>query len=368
MKIGILTYHFAVNYGALLQCYALQQAFENQGADCVVCDYQSPVQRDNNLLYSKKKSPKAIAKNLCKLPFHHARKRKQQKFRRFVEEHLKLSEPLATLEDLKKEADSLDAVVSGSDQVFSPHIPDFNEAFFLPFSSHVKKASYAASLGKTEAAQMLPYRDALLDFDFLTVREASSLSGIRELGISGVETAPDPVFLLTREHWRTLARADQPLKQEPYLLCYFLDAERERQYLKIAEEMAKKRHLKLYRVVSRYRPYNLSRSAICDAGPEDFLNLIANAAFVCTDSFHGTVFSAMFGVDFVTFCPQKNQPDQRKQEILKALGLEDRLRFADEPMKATACDPVDITEPLAAQRARGLDVVQRIMDLGCVKK
>lgn len=368
MKIGILTYHFAVNYGALLQCYALQKAFEGRGADCVVCDYQSPVQRDNNRLYSKKRSPKAIGKNLCKLPFHHARKRKQQKFRLFVEDNLKLSAPLATLEDLKKEADNLDAIVSGSDQVFSPHIPDFNEAFFLPFSIHAKKASYAASLGKTETAQLLPYKEALLDFDFLTVREASTLPRMQELGISGVETAPDPVLLLPRKHWRTLARADRPLKQEPYLLCYFLNAELERQYLRIAEEMAKKKHLKLYRVVSRYRPYNLSRSAICDAGPEDFLNLIANAAFVCTDSFHGTVFSAIFGVDFVTFCPQKNQLDQRKQEILKALGLEGRLCFADEPMKDTTIDPTDITEPLAALRARGLDVVQRILDLGYARK
>lgn len=363
MKIGILTYHFAINYGAVLQCYALQKAFESQGADCVICDYQTPEQRDNNRLYSQSKNPKAIAKNLCKLPFHYARKRKQQKFQLFAAGNLKLSAPLATLGDLKEEADTLNVIVTGSDQVFSPHIPDFNEAFFLPFATKAKKASYAASLGKTQAEDLRPYKDVLLDFDLLTVRESSAVPGIQDLGIFEVETAPDPVFLLTQDQWRALARAEQPQKKEPYLLCYFLNAEQEQRYLRMAKEMAKKKHLNLYRIVSRYRPYNLSKSAICDAGPEDFLNLIANAAFVCTDSFHGTVFSAMFGVDFLTFCPHQNQTDQRKQEVLKALGLEDRLRFANEPMRDSGSEPVDAAVSLGALRGKGFEVIERIMNL-----
>ena len=363
MKIGILTYHFAINYGALLQCYALQKALESRGADCEVCDFQSPVQRDNNRLYSKQKNPKAMAKNLCKLPFHFARKAKQQKFRRFLEENLKLSRPLATLEDLQQEAQGLDVLVCGSDQVFSPRISDFNEAFFLPFPTKAKKASYAASLGKSEAKELEPYKDALGDFDYLTLREASSLPDFRKLGLAKVEIAPDPVFLLPAEQWRTLAKADTPVIQGKYLLCYFLNVGLEQRYLQRAKEMAKRKQLKLYRIVSRYRPYNLSGSAICHAGPEEFLNLIANAAFVCTDSFHGTVFSSLFGVDFLTFCPTKHEPDQRKQEVLKALGLEDRLCYADEPMphgpEGLRCP----AQSLAAQRARGFAVIEKIMNL-----
>lgn len=158
MKIGILTYHFAINYGALLQCYALQKALESQGADCEVCDFQSPVQRDNNRLYSKQMSPKAMAKNLCKLPFHFARKAKQQKFRRFVEENLKLSRPLATLEDLQQEAQGLDVLVCGSDQVFSPRILDFNEAFFLPFPTKAKKPAMRQALENPRQRSWSPTR------------------------------------------------------------------------------------------------------------------------------------------------------------------------------------------------------------------
>ena len=363
MKIGILTYHFAINYGALLQCYALQQAFESLGVECVVCHYQSPVQRDNNLLYSKKKTPRTIAKNLCKIPFHQARKMKQKKFQSFLENKIHLSSPMETIDELKQKVDQLDIITVGSDQVFSPCIADFDKAFFLPFSTSAKKASYAASLGKAEVKDLLPFKEFIKRFDFLTVREASSLRRLNDLGISGVETAPDPVFLLTEKQWRTVAQADQPLKKEPYLLCYFLNAEEERQYLQIAQELADKKRLKLYQIVSRYRPYNFTKSAICDAGPEEFLNLIANASFVCTDSFHGTVFSSIFGTNFITFCTKRNQLDQRKQEVLKTLGLEYRLHFFNEPVVEKNYQTVDLYKHIVEQQKRGFQIIQRIINL-----
>ena len=150
MRIGIITYHFARNYGAVLQCYALQRYLSEAGHEVEILDYVSRMQQRNNSLHHKREGLIAnTALNVALLPFEAKRQRKERRFKEFLDEELCLSPRFDSRDALASyiEQRGFDVVVSGSDQVFNPHIDDFDEAFLLPFNTPCRKASFAASLG-----------------------------------------------------------------------------------------------------------------------------------------------------------------------------------------------------------------------------
>ena len=142
---------------------------------------------------------------------------------------------------------------------------------------------------------------------------------LHRASIEGIQVL-DPVFLLTKNDWLSLFPDSRPIK-EKYILVYHLFAESEGLTEFVLGE-SKKKGLKIVAINDRNRT-NYANIQVNDAGPIEFIHLIANAEMVVADSFHATAFSIIFNKDFHVFYRFPNI--SRMEDLLNSLGIKDRL-------------------------------------------
>ncbi|MBR3396448.1 MAG: polysaccharide pyruvyl transferase family protein [Lachnospiraceae bacterium] len=289
MKAGILTFHEADNYGAVMQAYALQQTLKKLGADSEFVTIHS----------EKKEEPDEPAMPSSAAVFAKMLKKEGVKrsalFSQFRDEHLVSSSPYEK-SDLKQCNDDYDVFIAGSDQIWNFRIPGADERYFLPFADPGKRFSYAASFGAEDLPeQAKPWcAKQLGEFKGLSVREKSGVKIIQELTGREAQVCLDPTLLLDRSDWELLIK-EKP--EEPYMLLFML------KYDPVLTDAAKKKAaesgLQLKSVTSSFMP-QFGFGSWSSVGVKDWLTLIANAEGVFTNSFHGTVFSLLFGRPFHT--------------------------------------------------------------------
>lgn len=342
-KIGIITYHFAGNYGAVLQCYALSNYLRTIGHTAYVLNCVSPKQADNNSLYRKLSNPKGAIKNLCLLPFHTSRKQRFQRYDEFRNNQLNMTRLVTNNDELKTliEELNLDYVISGSDQVFNPNIYDFESMFFLPFEIKAKKIGYAVSVGKATKQQLSTYKNWIADFSIISAREQSAADRLTLIDFYGKKSpvVVDPVFLLNKENWESICVKNE----KKYVLGYFINQKYAKEYIRISKKVAKELGLEFVIVSARITKDIINNKVITNAGPKEFCELFMNASFICTDSFHGTSFSILFEKEFVCYEPQKNSLDTRKTNLCRVAGIEKNIYYLDAPSD-TYKQPTDYTE------------------------
>lgn len=327
-KIGIITYHFARNYGAVLQCFALQTFLEKKGYSVEIINYVNSIQYNNNDYYKHGFNIKKVIANVLLFPFFRVRKEKNKRFDDFNKKYLNLSEKVENLEELEEliKNKKYDYLISGSDQVFNPNIEDFDLAFLFPFETKAKKISYAASTGNANNNDINKIKKYILDFDKISIREKNDL-----VKFDGIEkkifVTPDPVMILKKDDWTKEFNNDT---NEKYLLCYFLHKKMFNKEFKTANKIAKSRNLKIINLNARYSFFSLKKGTIFNAGPEEFVNYIKNSSFVCTDSFHGTLFSIIFEKEFVCFDSRANKNDSRRKNLLEMCNHLDELYYIED--------------------------------------
>ena len=329
MKIGIITYHFAINYGAVLQCYALQSYLKEKGCDVEVLNYINDKQEKNNKIF-KYGGLKAIISNICLLPFIPQISRKRKKFKLFNSKYLNLSKRITNIEELREYIDKneFDYIISGSDQVFNPKINDFDRAFLFPFETNAKKISYAASTGAASREDIKKIESYIEEFCKISIREESDKNKFNENIKQRIETVSDPVILRNKEKWHEIIDKKDK-SNEKYLVCYFLHKNIFSEEYKIAKKIAKEKGLKMIVINVRYSKQSIRKNTLFNVGPEDFLRLIANADYVCTDSFHGTIFSIIFNKNFSCFDTKNNINDSRRKNLLGNVGLLNRMLYIE---------------------------------------
>lgn len=324
MRIGILTFHRAHNYGAVLQCYALQQYLKAQGHETYVIDYNNKKLwayyswRDRN--YEKE-----IRENILRFPvrlFRYLRIKRREIIRYckfvFFQEHVLT---LANVESINKKP--YDLILIGSDQVWNTNItmgldPYYWGVFDRPSSTKV--ATYAASLRALwEEKDYIFIHQALQKLDGISVRESAVGQYVKNLFPDlTVSCVPDPVFLLPAHQWSSLAKT--PAYKKPY--AFFYQAERSEQIYNTACEISSKFGFPLIVLSADARARN---SKEChSASPQEFIGWILNASLVITSSFHALVFSIIFQKDFYAINLNKGK-DERLNNILSLFGLEERL-------------------------------------------
>lgn len=326
MKIGIITYHYALNYGAVLQCYALKSILEKNNNEVFVINYEDENQHKNSSMYNHGKGIKRILYNMMFLPFHFYRKRKFNRFKLFVKDYLNITERIDCEQQLIKhiEDNKYDFIFVGSDQVWNPNIKDFTCEYFLPFEIKAKKISYAACFGDATWKQLEPYKKYIKDFNRVSLRENKFKEQISQIN-NAIKIVPDPVFLISKKQWGSLIKENYIKNKEPYLLCYFMNKKNAHANYIEAKKIAKELGLKIVRLNPNFSLDSLSKSSNLDAGPIEFINYMYYANFICTDSFHGTAFSIVFKKDFYVFDKNVNKKDLRKSYLLDEVGLKDRL-------------------------------------------
>jgi len=221
----------------------------------------------------------------------------------------------------------------GSDQLWRPQ--GYSTGFFnlLFVDDSVPKIAYATSFGVgciPENKKKIAKR-FLSRIDHISVRELRASEMIHELIGRKVPTVCDPTILFCGDDWRAIIPECNVVEaNERYILCYFLGSND--QYRKEALELQKKTGSKIVFLphLDEFIPGDeqFGDIRLYRVGPEQFVNLIRNAAYVCTDSFHGTVFSILNHKKFMTFNRfESNSLDSRNSRIdslLKILDLSDR--------------------------------------------
>ena len=219
-------------------------------------------------------------------------------------------------------------MIAGSDQIWNPTIfPDgrFDPVFFGAFSP-LRKIAYAPSFGVGHLPEGMEeeLNGYLAGFSHLSVRESSGRDIVREAAGREAEVVLDPTLLPPAEEWSALA-AERTVAGD-YILCYCISRSGalEPYIRRLAEETG----LPVVQLCGTRRKLHPKAKLIFDAGPAEFLSLFQNAAYVCTNSFHGTVFSVQFQRPFFTaVAPAELQEPERSRtfSLLSRLGLTDRV-------------------------------------------
>ena len=235
---------------------------------------------------------------------------------------------------LHKGSLNYDAVVVGSDQVWTPmSLP--NKFFNLLFvDDSVRKVAYASSFGVSEIpAFQRKATGAYLDrFYRIGVREERGKEIVDELSHQKATVVADPTLLLTREEWEAEISDARPNESGPYIFCYFLGTNQEAR--KAANELKRKTGYKIITIrhMDEYVPEDeqFGDEAPYHVDPNDFVKYISQAAYVCTDSFHCTVFSILFHRQFMTFyrfaTTNKTGRNSRIDSLFEILSI-DRSRI-----------------------------------------
>lgn len=373
MKVSLITRHAAINYGSLLQTIATQRSIESLGYECSVIDYVREDEGiwtiEKTLLASKPEWNGSALKRFLYLAMRQpssviAGKR----FKAERERYLSLTRRYSSYDDLAGDPPEADVYMTGSDQVWGPVARGvYDPAYMLGFApGGARKVAYAASFGKNhlDAGATREMRERLASYDAISVREDMAVEQLREWGIPS-EQVLDPTLLLGADEWRALSResGDSPGGGSPYALIYQIH--NDRLLSSYAERAAEHLGLPLVRV----SPYlhQIGRSGKLRYLPSAgrFIDLLANASCLITDSFHGTAFAISFNVPFVEVLPDTGTTG-RAMSLLRMTGLQSRV-LADSDDVALAGAPVDFGEAnrvLAEQRGRSLGVMKGLIE-GC---
>ena len=352
-KTAIVSCYFQHNYGSMLQAYATQMAldkldYENETID--IAGFNHEIKKAKILYFAKASltsdiliSKLGMAKNVLikkfsKNDYARLSKVRSDRFDAFGKKYFRLSSRYSSKEELGKKCDeNYSSVLVGSDQLWLPGniAADYYTLNFVPTT--VNSIAYATSFGQSS----LPKDSAkkatifLKKIKHIGVREESGQKLVKKLAGRNVPVVCDPTLLFTGDEWMKIQKKE-PIIKGKYILCYFLG--NHPPHREFAEKLKKETGCKIVALThldefvksdegyADETPYNID--------PADFLNLIRNAEYVCTDSFHCSVFSILYKKEFYTFRRYNRNTRQstnsRLDTLFKITGIEGRLLAGDE--------------------------------------
>lgn len=324
MKIGILTYHFAINYGAVLQCYALQQTLHEMGYDDVqIINYNTYNWR--LLLQNLPHRLSFEFFNKAYIKFRHYNSA-DRVFRTFVDNNLCCTSKV-NMSSLPELANKYDAIIVGSDQVWAPRMRK-DHPYFLNWMPAYKgkRIAYAPCCMTKEIKknQVEMLREALNEFSYLSVRDIETQSFVYSLTGKKTELMPDPTILYEFKE----LMSQHPIISEPYILAYILGDDIQGTNEKAIENLRSLYpNASVYTItLSKTNPVNTAWAdkVVYDASPADWLNMINNAQVVYTDSFHAAIFSLKFHTPFYAYYSMPSRKS-RFYDLIKRFGLKENI-------------------------------------------
>lgn len=325
MKIGILTFHCAHNYGAVLQCYALQETLKSMGHDVEVIDYRPDFLTYSRFLNTNKLKAgnilvriKNLIGELLLLPKKNIR---YYEYEHFIKSYLNLSDKIKNYQQIPS---CYDIYIIGSDQVWNKKITKgYHNPYFgvFNFKKGTKKyISYAASmetdyLGEDDNV----LRNLLSNFDAISVREESLQQYLQSLLKRSIAFVLDPTLIVDKKIWNNMIIT--PNIKKKYVLVY--EVKTNMNTLTIAYNLARQLDAEVVRIFAWVDRFNKKNEYKCES-PEKFLGWLKNAECIVTTSFHGTAFSIIFEKPFYTM-KLENEGNSRSFSLLNNLGLDDRI-------------------------------------------
>lgn len=381
MKAGIFTFHFAKNYGAMLQAYALCTAVRNLGVDCEIVDYRYPWMyrgegrirlrehyalhrlRDNRLVSVLKALRRWI------LGWLRIKTPQDALYREFFDHFLPLS---ARVRDWDLSRLDYDTLLCGSDQVWNARITGRLAApYFLAFDTPTKcrKIAYAASCGsgtfrmqdETLATKWIA------GLDDIGVRESKLAGTVRRLvPDSRPKVVLDPTFLLPVSQWRKLARPPKVELPSHFLLLYIVEETPNCAWIyDKVRKYATERHLAVAKLTrscddQSAMPCDMGIVEVEDCGPLEFLWLFSHANAIFAGSFHASVFSILFEREF--FCIPHPTDRERTDSLLDEFGITARTLEPDtSPLDAPSINWESVEHRLEIRRMESIGFLKNAL-------
>jgi len=348
MKIGILTFHRALNYGAFLQAYATKSFLSSKGYDVEMVDYWPDEHADYvnrrklNAPTLKRKIKQLILYILC-APLS---KKRRQKMNLLRCRYLGIPAKRTYRKGEELSNTDYDIVIYGSDQIWWNHkvyskdiaFDDTYWGYYLP--PKTKRITYAPSMGIIDIREQDKefICKSLKNFSSISTRETSLREALLPYTDKEIVSVLDPVFLPDKDFW-TQQVLPRHIK-EPYLLYYSLIPSQE-SYTH-ALKLAQTKGLKFIEVAAKVRSFHSSPNLIQTADAIEFLSFIYHADYVVSTSFHGTAFSIILEKEFCVVGLGKQSG--RVVSLLAQLGLDNR--FTNDPYSLATIDYTTIREQL----------------------
>lgn len=319
MKIAILTFQFAHNYGAQLQTYALKKFVESMGYEVEVAPYYP-----QHFYADYELNPFAagipLRRRIRILLSYQRRKPQAKRFSAFQQQELQLSKSILKEQDAVAYLNSCDGVIFGGDQIWNTDLTGPSADLYFGRGVKVPHIAYAASIGTKmlTTAQKKLAESQLPEFAAVSLREENSRQMLALSTNQTLQVVLDPVFLIPTAQWKSLAEQAEIRQDTPYLLLYLL---RENDtLLAYAKQYAKQNQLEIVEIHPTLAKFHRGTRRLEQVGPYEFLYLISHAECVCTNSFHATSFSIVFFKKLIHI-PNSSSPDRTKS-LLERIGIQ----------------------------------------------
>ncbi len=338
-KAAILTWCYnngSINYGQILQCYAMQVFVRRLGYDVKVVKYRKRDANESLFWGDKLELLTGLYEIWYRLKkVEHKIDIRILKFIGFIKRNISLSKQCYTKQQIEKECEDCEVLFCGSDQIWNP--ATFDDVYALNFGTdYQKRIAYAPSGIWLEHEWTEPiYWDlgkCLERFDLITIREKESMEILKKYTKKDIIDVVDPTLLLSKEDWDQVA--SKKVLEVPYIFCYFLGRIRPYKLL-LKKIMQKYNAQRIYFTTpgefERENEQNKDKYfwSLRNAGPAEFIALIRDAKAVCTDSFHGLALSIVYQKQFYIF--ERNMADRnlwanslRQKSLLEKIGIDEK--------------------------------------------
>ena len=240
-------------------------------------------------------------------------------------------------------------MIAGSDQIWNYMQTKYLDVFFLMMANRwgAKKISYAASfsINKLPESKKGIYKKYLENMDAISVREITGIDIVRSCSNCNATVVLDPTLLLNRNEWiEYIGKRNYLPEDKKYVVIYTLSGSH---YIySLAKRIAKSLGVDVINIKLGYSKTDGDDNIIHinDAGPQEFISIFSHAAYVITDSFHGTAFSINFNIPFTTLLNPASNINSRALSILKLTGTESRLIYDDGTNKVPDTFKIDFNQ------------------------
>lgn len=350
-KIGLAIVTYKDNYGSALQSYTTQEIVRQLGYQTEIFDINGvsgKIMRNKVIFYLrrlfeqdefsyvfekakskfKKDNANQYAKNM---------RIRHEVYKKFYNDYFEFGSKVSSWDELTSESEKYSSVLVGSDQLWRPS-NIAGRYFTLEFvPDNVNKIAYSTSFGVSVLPkyQHKQASEFLSRIEYLSVRENTGQKLVKDLTGRDIPVVCDPTMLFDAEQWMSI-QSEEPIIKEDYILTYFMG--HNPQHREFAKELKKKTGYKiiglLHGSVYIAEDENYVDLAPYDIGPAEFINLIRNAKFMCTDSFHGTVFSILNSTSFFAFRRYEEtsgfSTNDRMHTLLEWTGFTNRMLNGNE--------------------------------------
>lgn len=346
-SIALINFHYAHNYGAVLQSLALYTFLKQKGYDVQVINYQPYYQKQYYIQYPNPVIAAYWRYRMCwREPrnlrlyqavrwaastlygYRKAGKRAIviQAFQPFVDKHLNQTQKYSTLHALRKNPPLADIYICGSDQIWNPDVTfGLDPAYFLDFGNQqTKRIAYAVS--PCSALDISIFDEQLMKFlpafDAISLRENEKRNEIEQIYKNKVHLCMDSTFLLSQEDYQSY---EEPIdEQEPYILVYaFKETDGNKLIREVLDAVTRLLPYPVVDISLEHIAWNQEVRRRYAVTPGQFLSYCKNAKYIVTNSFHGTAFSIIYRKQFVSVA--KTGTARRMTELMETLGMANAL-------------------------------------------